>query len=411
MELEIITIGTELLLGFTVDSNSAEIGQLLAPLGVRVARRTAVGDDPVQIRAAVSEALERTGTVITTGGLGATSDDITKKAVADLFGLRLEFQEAIWQELTGRFARFGRTLAANNRCQAEIPEGATVLPNRRGTAPGLWLSGTRGLVIMLPGVPVEMRGLMVQEVVPRLEQRSGASVIRSRTLRTTGIAESSLAELLRGIEDAIAPVTLAYLPGLEGADLRVTAWHLSPDESDQRVQSAVERIRAAAGRYVYAEGSGDLAAILLERARARGDRIAVAESCTGGLLGGRLTAIPGSSDVFEGGVIAYDDRVKLDHLGVDPWLIQDHGAVSEPVCVAMARGVAARFRANLAMAVTGIAGPGGGSDTKPVGLVWFASLAGSEVRAQSYIFPGSREEVRARAVQAVLFQLFGAIRE
>lgn len=410
MDIEILTIGTELLLGFTVDTNGAEIAQLLAPAGVRVTRRTAIADDAAQIRSSITEALQRTGVVITTGGLGPTRDDITRKTVADLFGLPLEFQESIWQELLARFARFGRTLAESNRCQAEVPQGATVLPNRRGTAPGLWIEGAQGTVIMLPGVPIEMRLLLGQEVVPRLERRASGSVIQSRTIRTSGIAESSLADLLGDIEPAIAPVTLAYLPGFEGVDLRVTAWNLPGEEAGRRLALAADRIRSAAAKYIYGEGTSDLAAVIIDEARRRRHRIAVAESCTGGLLGGRITAIPGSSDVFDGGVIAYRDEVKLEHLGVDAGLIRAHGAVSQPVCEAMVRGVATRFRTDLAMAITGIAGPDGGSAEKPVGLVWFASLADGMTRVQSFVFPGNREEIRARAAQSTLFQLYEAIR-
>ncbi len=409
MDIEILTIGTELLLGFTVDTNSAEIAQLLAPAGVRVARRTAIPDHPRTIESALADALARTGAVITTGGLGPTRDDITKKSVAGLFGLPLEFRDEIWQELEARFARYGRPLAVSNRCQAEVPRGATVLPNPRGTAPGLWLEGKPGLAILLPGVPVEMRGLMTGEVVPRLAARASGSVIQSRTLRTTGIAESTLAELLDDIDAPIAPVSLAYLPGLLGVDLRLTAWDLGPDRAAECLAAAAHRVQERAGRYIYAEGTADLAARVLDAARATGNRLAVAESCTGGLLGGRLTAIPGSSDVFEGGVIAYSDAVKTAHLGVDPALIREHGAVSEPVCRALAHGVAERFGATLAMAITGIAGPSGGSPGKPVGLVWYASLAGGEIQARSYVFPGSREEIRTRAAQAALFQLYGMI--
>jgi nicotinamide-nucleotide amidase len=410
MNIELLTVGTELLLGFTIDTNSAEIAQLLGPVGVRVTRRTAVGDDGPSIRNGILEGWSRTRAVITTGGLGPTRDDITKKVVADLLGIPLEFREDIWQELVDRYARYGRKPSESNRCQAEIPRGASVLPNRRGTAPGLWIESTEGLVIMLPGVPVEMRGLMVQEVVPRLASRSRGSVIQSRTVRTTGIAESSLAELLGDMEEKIAPVTLAYLPGLQGVDLRLTAWDVSPEDAEQRLGQAVEKISAVGSKFIYGADAVDLAAQVLESARHKSQRIAVAESCTGGLLGARITAIPGSSDVFDGGVIAYRDEVKIRDLGVDPDLIAAHGAVSEPVCIAMARGVAARFQSDLAMAITGIAGPGGGSADKPIGLVWYASLAPGAVTAQSYVFPGSREEIRTRAAQAVLFQLWGTMR-
>lgn len=410
MDIEILTIGTELLLGFTVDTNSAEIAQLLAPAGVRVTRRTATGDNAALIRTAVAEALQRTGVVITTGGLGPTRDDITKKAIADFFELPLEFDEQVWRELMERYTRYGRKLGESNRSQAEVPRGATVLPNQRGTAPGLWIEGAQGLVIMLPGVPIEMRLLMSREVVPRLAGRGSGPAIQSRTIRTTGIAESSLGALLGEREPSIAPITLAYLPGLEGVDLRLTAWDLPPAEAADRLARAAEQITRAAGRFVYGEGEVDLAGEVIRSALRRGQRIAVAESCTGGMLGSRITAVPGSSAVFEGGIIAYSDRVKTGFLGVEPGLIQAHGAVSEAVCAAMVREVAARFKTDLAMAITGIAGPTGATAGKPVGLVWFASLVNGDVQVQSYVFPGTRDEIRARAAQAALFQLFGAIR-
>jgi nicotinamide-nucleotide amidase len=262
-----------------------------------------------------------------------------------------------------------------------------------------------GLTIMLPGVPQEMRKLLQHEVVPRLQRRASGAIIRSRLLRTSGIPESTLAERLGDVEEKIAPVTLAYLPGYEGVDLRLTAWNLQPDEADRKLGSAVELIRGRAGDSVYGDGDTDLAALVLERARAAGVRLAVAESCTGGLLGGRLTEVPGSSDVFVGGVIAYDNAVKVKALGVPPALLDEHGAVSEPVARAMALGAAERFGVDATLAVTGIAGPGGGTEEKPVGTVWIACSLRGAVHAKRSTFPGSRHEIRARAVQAALLLL------
>jgi nicotinamide-nucleotide amidase len=406
MNIEIVTIGTELLLGFTVDTNGIEISQALAAIGVRVSRRTSVADDPAAIRDAVAGGLSRAGIVITTGGLGPTRDDITKTCIAEMFGAPLEFQEAIWLELLDRFSKFGRVPSESNRTQAEVPRGGTVLPNPLGTAPGLWLEGPAGVVIMLPGVPNEMRGLLVNQVAPRLKARSENRVIRSLTVRTTTIPESSLADLLGNIEESIAPLTLAYLPGLEGVDLRMTAWDLPPGEAEARLENSRRLIAERAGRYIYGENDVDLAALVLERARHSKSRIAVAESCTGGLIGQRLTAIPGSSEVFVGGVIAYENEVKIRDLGVSPELIEKHGAVSEAVVDVMARGAAARFHADLSIAVTGIAGPGGATKEKPVGLVWFASCVDGKVESHRYVFPGPRENVRARAAQAALFHLY-----
>lgn len=406
MQLEIVTIGTELLLGFTIDTNGAELGRQLAALGIRVVRRTSVADRPDEIREAVASALARTGAVITTGGLGPTRDDITKHVIARLYGWPLDFDEGLWQALVERYRRRGRVPAESNRSQAEVPRGAVVLPNRWGSAPGLWLEGDPGLVIMLPGVPLEMRNLLADAVVPRLAARGGAGVIRSRTVRVTGIPESTLAERMGEIETAIAPLTLAYLPGLDGVDLRLTAWSLPAAEADARLERAVAEVRDRAGNVVYGEEADDLAALVLERARRRGVRLAVAESCTGGILGGRLTDTPGSSDVFAGGVIAYEDAAKERLLGVPRALLDAHGAVSEAAAVAMAQGAVARLGVDLAVSVTGIAGPGGGSETKPVGTVWFGIADRVGATATHAILIGTRAEIRHRAAQAALFLLF-----
>lgn len=410
MRIELVTIGTELLLGFTVDTNGAEIARALSAVGVTVVRRTSVSDSPDAILDAVRGGLQRTGAVLTTGGLGPTRDDVSKRVVADLFGAPLDFDESVWATLVERFARLGRVPVASNRTQAEVPRGATVLPNRWGTAPGLWLDGAPGLVIMLPGVPGEMRKLLEHEVTPRLAARSDGRVIRSRQVRTTGIPESTLAERMGEIEREIAPLSLAYLPGIDGVDLRVSAWRLPPAEADARLDAAVALLRERAGEHVYGEGEADLAELVLEAARRRGVRIATAESCTGGLVGVRLTEIPGSSDVYLGGVVAYANELKTGVLGVDPGLVAAHGAVSEPVALAMARGAAERLGADAAVSVTGVAGPGGGSDAKPVGTIWYGVAYEGAVSAHRALLPGSRHDIRARAAQAALHLLLRRLR-
>lgn len=410
MNLELVTIGTELLLGFTVDTNGAEIARSLATVGVQVVRRTSVSDSPDAIRDAVQGGLERTGAVLTTGGLGPTRDDISKRIVADLFGAPLDFDERVWARLVERFARIGRVPVESNRSQADVPRGATVLPNRWGTAPGLWIEGAPGLAIMLPGVPGEMRKLLEHEVVPRLAERGGGRVIRSRVVRTTGIPESTLAERMGDIERAIAPLTLAYLPGLDGVDLRVSAWQLAPDDADPRLAAAAALLRERASECVYGEGDADLAELVLEAARGRGVTLATAESCTGGLVGARLTEIPGSSDVYLGGVVAYANELKTGLLGIDPALIAAHGAVSEPVALAMARGAVERLGADAAVSVTGIAGPGGGTEAKPVGTIWYGVAHGGKVAAHLTVLPGSRHDIRARAAQAALHLLLRRLR-
>ncbi len=408
--LELLTIGTELLLGFTLDSNGAEIARALGEQGVQVVRRTSVADRADDIADAVAGALARTGAVLTTGGLGPTRDDISKRAVARLFGVPLEFDERVWEAVVARFAKLGRVPGESNRVQAEIPRGATVLPNRWGTAPGIWLEGPPGLVVMLPGVPYEMRNLLRHEVIPRLAARAHGTVVRSLVVRTTGLPESTLAERLGDVETATSPLTLAYLPGEEGVDLRLTAWGLPASDADARLRAAADLLRARAGDHAYGEGDADLAAIVLEAARAQRLHIALAESCTGGLLAKRLTDTPGSSDVVVGGVVAYDNRVKTALLDVPAHLIERHGAVSDEVVRAMALGAIKRFDVDLSAAVTGIAGPSGGTAEKPVGTVWLAVASGDQVDSTRVLLPGPRDNIRSRSAQAALFLLLRRLR-
>lgn len=403
--IELVAIGNELLLGHTLDTNGADIARVLADLGIEIVRRSAVPDRAEEIAAAVADALRRTGAVITTGGLGPTRDDVSKKAVADLYGMPLEFEETVWADIVARFARAQRTPVASNRGQAEVPRGATVLRNRWGTAPGLWLEGQPGLAIMLPGVPREMRKLLELEVAPRLAARAGGAVVRSLVVRTTAIPESALAERMGDVEREIAPLTLAYLPGTHGVDLRLTAWRMEPSEADIRLREAADLVTSRAGEHVYGEGDVDLAAVVLERGRRAGVSLGAAESCTGGLVGGRLTDIPGSSDVFIGAVVCYANRLKIELLDVAPALIETHGAVSEAVARAMAEGALRRLHVDLAVAVTGIAGPGGGTPDKPVGTVWLAVASAARTEARRIVFLGSRREIRERAAQTALYLL------
>jgi len=401
-DVELITIGDELLLGFTVDTNGAHLARRLAELGIAVARRTAVGDTLEGIAAAIREALERTGAVITTGGLGPTSDDLTRDAVAKVFSVELEVDEAHLAWMRERWKkRFGRDLPASNVRQAMMPAGARKLENRHGSAPGVWIEDRRGWVALLPGVPRELRGMVDDELLPLLRARrgEGGDCLRSLTLRTTGVAESLLQDRLAGVVRTDWP-TLAYLPGVHGVDLRLTA--RGGADVDRRLGEAADAIRSRVGPAVYGQDEQDMAAILLDLCRARRQTVAVAESCTGGLLGARLTAIPGSSDVFLGGVIAYANEVKVRELGVSPADLDAHGAVSEPVVRAMAAGARARFAADLALAITGVAGPTGGTPEKPVGTVWICAALADRVEARRIQSWGDREEVRFRAAQAAL---------
>jgi nicotinamide-nucleotide amidase len=410
-QVELITIGDELLLGFTIDTNAAHISRVLAAKGIEIVRRTTVGDEAEKIAVAVREALDRTGAVITTGGLGPTSDDLTKPSIARIFGREMKLDESIATQLEARWrARFPTSsFPATNRTQAEIPEGATILTNRHGSAPGIWLEDGRGRwVAMMPGVPREMRGMLTEEVLPAIEARAGAveTVVLSGTLRTTGIAESAIAELLGANflgdpEHEAESLPLAYLPGVNGVDLRVTAKGLPADRAKSLVAAAILKLKSRVGAYAYGEDDADLAAVVLDQCRRQKLTLAVAESCTGGMLGERLTSIPGSSDVFVGGVIAYHNDVKKELLHVTSHDLDKHGAVSEQVALQMAAGIRERTNAAVGVSVTGIAGPGGGTPEKPVGLVWVAVHA-VEAKARRFHVGGDRAEIRQRAAQAAL---------
>ncbi|MDQ8162799.1 MAG: competence/damage-inducible protein A [Gemmatimonadota bacterium] len=409
MNIEIVTIGDELLLGFTIDTNAAHLARELAALGVRIVRRATCGDDADAIAAAVREALERTGAVITTGGLGPTADDMTKPAIGSIFGRGMVLDPDILVALEARWLkRFGHELPASNRQQAMVPERATILANRHGSAPGIWLEDDRQRwVAMLPGVPREMRGMLADTLIPQLRERLpvGGSVVRSKTLRTANIAESALADKLGDLARGVDGLSLAYLPGNDGVDLRLTSHGRPARDTEQRLTAAAQRVREKVGRFIYGEGDDDLAALMLAECAARNATIAVAESCTGGLLGMRLTAVPGSSRVVQGGTIAYANAVKVRELGVAQSDLDAHGAVSEPVARAMATGARLRFGTTIGIGITGIAGPDGGTPEKPVGTVWVAVDMDGEVHAVRAVLPGDRSEIRYRAAQLALDRL------
>ncbi len=404
----IVTVGDELLLGQTVDTNAAWLGRELARRGVPVARHTTVADVDEEIRRAVAEAVEAAELVIVSGGLGPTPDDLTRDSVAALLGRALRVDEGLLAALETRFRERGYpTMPGLNVSQATVPEGARVLPNPHGTAPGLAMESGRSLVVLLPGVPRELRGIFEGGVTSLLEERFGDRLVpvRLHYIHTTGIPESRLAEVvaerLRG-EDR-GPVGLAFLPDLHGVDLRFTASDVSAEEAEGWF-ARIERVLgpAVAPWRFDAPEEGDLVEAVTGALKARGLTLAVAESCTGGLIAKRLTDRAGASDVFRGGVVAYADEVKTRHLGVGAETLAEHGAVSEPVALRMALGVAERFGADAGVGVTGVAGPGGGTERKPVGTVWYAAAVHGEAEARMTRFPGDREAVRERSAQAAL---------
>ena len=413
--LEILTIGTELLLGHTVDGNAAWLGRRLAASGFRVVRRATVGDGHAAIRAAMEEALQRTGTLVCTGGLGPTADDITREAAAAVFRAPLEENAAALASVEARFASLGRTMTEANRVQGQAPLGARVLPNPRGTAPGLVLEDGDGrMAILLPGVPVEMRGLVDEHVVDLLTARAGGAgpPVRSLTVRSTGIPESEVGRRVTAIAGELAPLDVAFLPHPEGVDVRLTEWGELAEAAAADVFARAEaRVRAVLGSGAYGTGDADLAAEVGRALAAHGWRVATAESCTGGLLAKRLTDTAGSSAWLQAGFVVYDNGAKEALLGVERSLLEAHGAVSREVAAAMAAGAARRAGTHAAVAITGIAGPGGGTPAKPVGTVWLAVWLAGTLRTRLLRLPGDREEVRRRAAQAALDLLRTALEE
>jgi nicotinamide-nucleotide amidase len=388
---EILCVGTELLLGNIVNGNARWLAERLAALGVPHHRQSVVGDNRDRLIGMVREAAGRCRLLITTGGLGPTPDDLTTEALAAAFETPLEERPEIWEQIQARIASRGRPVAASNRRQALLPVGADLLPNPTGTAPGIIWSPRPGFtVITFPGVPSEMRAMWEATAEPWL-RRSGLAegVFASRLLRFWGIAESTLAEQVADLLEGTNP-TVAPYAGAGEVKLRLTARASDGEQAAALLEPVERELRRRTGPLCYGADHDCLASVVLARLRCAGQTLAVAESCTGGGLGAALAAVPGASDVFLGGVIAYANSVKRDLLGVPAALLEQHGAVSDPVAMAMAEGVRQATGASWGLAVTGIAGPGGGSAAKPVGLVHIG-LAGPQLSSSEAVrFGASR---------------------
>lgn len=404
--VELVAIGDELLLGDTVDTNAAWIGRRLAEVGVRVRHRATVGDDVDAIAEAIRAAHARTGVVICTGGLGPTRDDLTRDALAQVHSAPLESRDEWLVELRRRYHVRGLPMPESNRVQALVPRGGALLPNSRGTAPGIAMVSRqgRGTTIALPGVPGEMRGLMDDHVVALLQDLLRPETpVRSWLLRTTGISEAALAERVDDVASAVAGdprFTLAFLPGTHGVDLRLTS---DSPRAEGPAITLLTDLRERLGVHVYAEERADLAAVVGALLSERGLKLAVAESCTGGLVSKRLTDEPGSSAFMMASFVTYSNEAKQRHLGVSSETLQQHGAVSEACAREMAEGARDAGGADVAISITGLAGPGGGSDAKPVGLVWFGLARPDGATAtHRVVLPGERDDIRQRAAQTAL---------
>jgi len=391
MSAEILCIGTELLLGNITNGNARWIAEQLAALGIPHHRQLVVGDNRERLIAELQVAASRCRVLITTGGLGPTPDDLTTEAIAAAFGAPLVEHPQVWAEIQARLALRGRPCAASNRRQAFLPEGAALLPNPTGTAPGMiWSPRPEFTILTFPGVPSEMRAMWQATAAPWLQAAGLAEgVFASRMLHFWGVGESNLAEQMADLLESANP-TVAPYAGSGEVKLRITARAATAEAAAQLLEPVEAEIRARTGVLYFGVDDVSLASVLLEQLRRHGQTLAVAESCTGGGLGAALAAVPGASDVFLGGVIAYANSVKQGVLGVPAELLAAHGAVSDPVARAMAEGARRATGADWALAITGVAGPGGGSAEKPVGLVHIAVAGPAGCSSEGVRFGASR---------------------
>lgn len=375
---EIITIGDELLIGQVIDTNSAWMGQKLNEIGIKVKQITSISDDKMHILTTLEEAKKRADVILITGGLGPTKDDITKKTLCDYFDSELVFHEPSFKVIEEIFNSRGRTITETNRLQAYVPANCEVLVNKNGTAPGMWFNDGKKIIVSMPGVPNEMKGLMETLVIPQLKSKFNLAPIVHKTILTQGIGESFLSDLIEKWELAL-PVymKLAYLPSAGTVRLRITASGKDADVLRKEVESQTEELKKLIPEYIFGYETDQLESLIGELLVQKNKTLSTAESCTGGFIAHKITSVPGSSRYYMGSVLPYSNDLKTGLLKVDPELIAKHGAVSQEVVTQMAELARKMLKTDYAIATSGIAGPSGGSDLKPVGTVWIG-IAGPE---------------------------------
>lgn len=401
----IIAVGSELLTPSRIDTNSLVITERLNQIGCDVRLKAVVGDDIDELSEQVGAALRWADVVLLTGGLGPTEDDVTRDAVAGLLGLPLDLDETILEGIRARFARRGLEMPDINRRQALVPRGATVIPNPNGTAPGLWLEHGRTAIVLLPGPPREMTP-MLEGIVDRLGTRGGSRALVRRVVRITGRTESAVDQVAQPIygrwKAQAVRIDTTILAVLGQIELHLTAHAETRGAAEAALDRAIAELHGALGESMYSVDGRPLEAVVGDLLRAHQLTLAVAESCTGGLLTSRLTDVPGSSAYVERGAVCYSNRAKLEWLAVPADVLARHGAVSEPVARAMAEGIRSAAGVDIGVGVTGVAGPGGGTGEKPVGMVVIAAAADDGTRIRTFQFTGGREMVKFQASQAAL---------
>ncbi len=416
MRVHLLSIGDELLLGQTVNTNAAWMGRMLTEDGWRVSSVSAISDSPEAIRTALDRGLEEADAVLVTGGLGPTKDDLTKHVLAEHFGTELVMHEDIAAGIQRWFESRNVPFLEVNRLQAMLPRECRILPNALGTASGMWFDRPGGkVVVSLPGVPYEMEALMLEEVLPRLRHHFHLPTTLYQTVVTAGIGESSLAELVSDWEEALPAkgVSLAYLPSPGQVKVRLGVQGAAEDRQALQhvLDTELDAFMRLAEKHVIGRGDSGLPEAVLDALKERGQTVCTAESCTGGTVASMLAAVPGASAAMWGGVVAYDNSVKLAQLGVDEADLVRHGAVSERVVLAMARGARERLGTTWAISTSGVAGPTGGTEEKPVGTVWMAVAGPEGERAWCHRFGSKRERIIQRASRRILTHLFRAIQD
>jgi len=402
MRAEILAVGSELLSPLRSDTNALWLTERLREVGVEVGARITVADDASLLASAFETALSRADIVISTGGLGPTEDDLTREAAAKAMGRAMRRDPEIIEALKARFARFQRPMAPVNEKQADVIEGAFVLENPRGTAPGQRVDHEGRLLVLLPGPPSEMAPMFEQQVLPLLRERAGGVVLRTRVLKIASMGESEVEQRVAPLYKKFENPKTTILGGPGQVELHLTAEGASERVALDRIEALASGIREIMAGAVYSEDGADIALVVSGLLKDRKLTLAAAESCTGGLLAARLTEIPGSSAFFERGYVTYSNRSKVDLLGVAEATIAETGAVSEPVAAAMALGARRSAGTDVGIGITGVAGPDGGTDEKPVGLVYVAIDGAAGTRVRRCRFPGDRERIRMQATQVAL---------
>lgn len=404
MNAEIISVGTEIILGDIVNTNATYLAKELALLGIDVYYQSSVGDNEDRLINAFEEGLKRSDIIITTGGLGPTNDDITKEVACKVFNQKMEIDKNSLEKIEEFFYKLGIEMTENNKKQAYFPKGAIILKNKNGTAPGAILKKDNKYIIILPGPPKEMKLMFEDEVKPYLKDMSN-EILVSRTLKLFGIGEAVLeSKIIDIINEQNNPTIAPYISNME-LRLRITAKSDNEENANNMIEPIIEKIKDRVGKFIYAQDNISMETVVSKMLIEKKLTISTAESCTGGLVSATLINYPGISSVFMEGCVTYSNESKINRLGVNPHTLEVHGAVSEETAREMAEGIAKNFNTNVAISTTGIAGPGGGTSDKPVGLVYIGIYVNGKTTVSKYILPGNREEIRLRATKYAINDL------